>query len=132
MRAGKEVRTVSENVRAGKKYAPYLSMSEPVRKYASSSETWLITEATPKRVGEPPKSCRCQNRNVKITPIPKPMNQEMNRTDRYWGQSRVSQFIGNMDYRRNVCSLIQFIGKTCTSFVIIITKKKKKKNENKR
>ena len=49
-------------------------MSFLLKKYASISDTWLITDAIPNSVGVPCKSCRCQKRNVNTSPTPKPMN----------------------------------------------------------
>lgn len=62
-------------------------MKVPAMKYANSSEMWFITEATPNSVGDPSRSCRCQNRKVKMMPIPKPMNQAMNKTEMYLGKN---------------------------------------------
>jgi hypothetical protein len=38
---------------------------------------------TPNNVGLPPMSCRYQNKNVNISPIPNPINQDTNSTDIY-------------------------------------------------
>src|ERR1700710_1215638 len=47
------------------------------------SEMWLMTEATPNRVGVPPRSCRCQNKKAKTRPMPSPMNQTTKRKEPY-------------------------------------------------
>ena len=60
---------------------PIALMSFLLKKYARISEMWLMTDAMPKSVGVPWRSCRCQKRKVNTSPTPKPMNQVRKSTE---------------------------------------------------